>query len=776
VTSRTLFDGDEVDRGISEVLGTALLIGLVIFASFIVVVMGASPIGQAEEQNRQQSAQTLLQEVDSRLATLSSSSNAPSVELRFVDSLPRDFDTERFGYLNLTVNRNATCSFQQSLNRIRYDASDNREVAYEAGGVFRATQDSSTTLTSPDVNYRDGALDITLVNISGNVDQGVNQAELNVSASEERTRTVSQGVLQGVCKRPDHVTLRVKSRFYDAWARYLESETEGRLGATVTAVDSNMTAVLQLDKEALPRSVDDYRNTVVNLSEAPKAPYMEDVQIPYRPPPLSAPANEPLWIDKNASNNYTVFVEPLTEGGLDVSELKQMNGSVGARRPVDVVLVMDQSGSMGYNDSDDTNRSYEAKQAAQQFIGQLNRSTDRVAVVSYSDDDPANYHLVDGEAYISGDFTAVNQSIPNTPNGGTRADTGLELANTIVDLYSNESRRKIVILLTDGNNDRCNDNTDDDVFDCWEDYGPDHHNNRAAMELVNDSDAGGGDVYTIGFGDDDDIDEAFLQMAARVSGGTYHQATNASALNDAFNDIQNEISNQTFVARTPLTTNLTASSQVYTPQIAGDTDGLGNVNISGRSYLNVNDPQAPSRFSHSFAIQDGEELTFNVTQYGCDEWESTPRKHSNNSSSYQVVRCADLNKSEKTTIYPRLDNDDDAPAGTNAPSFYGEGAPDDPIDGVMIDGDDASALIANDPAWWQTDINESLSAFPDVSINKTTGELSMSSNQALVIFDLPDGKESSNMMILLYQVGLSESAARPEGVINIQISEVSFGD
>ena len=315
---------------------------------------------------------------------------------------------------------------------------------------------------------------------------------------------------------------------------------------------------------------------------------------------------------------------------------------------------------------------------------------------------------------------------------------------------------------------------DDDPFDCY--------NNRLALDKINESAAAGATVYTIGLGADSYLDEAFLKKAANLTGGSYYQAQNSDELDEVFSDIRNEFSNETFVARTPLTTNMSASGQVYAPQIAGDTDGVSNVTIGGQTYLNVNDPDAPSRFSHSFAIQDGGSITFNVTQYSCDEWQATPRTHTNNSTSFQVVRCAEINESDSTTIRPRLDNDNDdaydedpaygASSGVNDDSD-GE-IDEDPIDGLMLDGDDASALIANDPAWWQTDINESLTAFPDVTINKTTGELHMNSNQALVIFDLPDGEETSNMLVLLYQVGLSESNARPEGVINIQISEVSI--
>jgi len=775
VTSRTLIDGDDADRAVSEVVGTALLIGLVVFASFVVVVMGAGPIGQASEQTTKQSAETILQEVDSRLATLSSSSDSPMVELRLGRSLPRNLDTEHFGYLNLTVNRNASCSFQEGLNQIRYVDPEGEQIAYEAGGVFRGTRDSSVVLTSPDVNYRDGALDVTLVNFTGNIDQSVNRVRQNVSESETRTRSVSRALLQGECMRPDNVTLRVKSTFYDAWADHLEGETDGSSGVRVTAHESNQTTVMRLEQDALPRTVDDNLNTIVNLSESPMADYMDAVRVPFHQPDSGTPrADKSLAVSKNAGNNYTVYVEPLSEGSLDISQLKQMNGSVGARAPVDAVLVLDQSGSMNRSDSDDQTRSQEAKAAASNFLADLNESMDRAGVVSYSDREPAYYRPTDRGYYISSrlDASGVNGSIEDIPdypyldgdyNHGTDAETGIELANAVFDLRSNETRDKVMILLTDGVNSGCSDTNDDDVFDC--------ENNRDAIDRINHSVAAGVTVYTIGFGDDNDIDEAFLEKAAHLSGGSYHQAENADELDEVFQNIWNDYSNQTFVARTPMTTNVTTGSKTVAPQIAGDTDDIA---VSG-GFLNVNDPEAPARFSHSFAIQDGEEVTFNVTSFSCEDWEATQFSESNNSWSSQVVRCAEFNESNKTVYRPGINDDDD--------DLINEGGSDD-VDGIYLNGDKALALLDHDDenADWEDDYADILNdneVFEDIGINDTAGtpdygRLRLKSNQALVVFDLPDGEETENMMVLLYQVGLSESQARPEGVINVDISEVTF--
>jgi Mg-chelatase subunit ChlD len=756
-------------------IGTVLLIGFVVFASFVLVVMGSGPIQEADERNTKQSAETLLQEVDSRLATLSSNADTPTVELRLGDSLPGDLDTEQYGYFNLTVNGNGTCSFEEDLHQFRYVGPEGEQIGYEAGGVFRGSTDSSIAITSPDVKYRAGALDVTLINLTGSVDQTTNEARLNASASANRTREIEEALLQGECMRPDNVTLRVQSQFHHAWHDYLATEMD-HPNAKVDSFDSNQTVRVYLPQDALPRSVDDELNTVVNLTEGstatdPGADYMDYVALNNSAPDLP-PAGSPIWdvnLSKDAGNNYTVFVEPLTQGDLDVGRIRNVgNVTNSTRPPLDVMLVIDESGSMDNDpDGDGATKAREAKDAAKQFVGDLNETKDRAGVVSY-DTDP-QYRVTDNGSYLSGFLDDVNESIediPDHPSGGTRGDRGHERANSVLDLRGNETRDKVVILLTDGVNNGCDSVADDDdPYDCSA--------NQHAIDFANNTSAAGGTVYSIGFGADTYLDEAYLETAANLTGGSYHQAENSDELEGVFEDIRKEIANEKVIARTPMTSNVTnvESGQIFTPQIAGDTDGVGNVTTGSHTFLNVNDPQAPSRFSHAFAIQDGDPLYFNVTQYECGTWQSTGRTRTHGGETYKLTSCTDIQETNES-FKPRLDDDGDG--------VYEEGAPVDPRNGVLTDGDNASALLEQTPGWWQDDINLSLSAFPDVEINKTKnppngrwGTVSMKSNQALVVFDLPDGPESTNVLVLLYQVGLAESEARSEGVINVQVANVT---
>ena len=62
------------ERGISEILGTVLLISMVLLGSATVIIFGASAISDATQRTTTEAATDYLETVDSRLATLSASS------------------------------------------------------------------------------------------------------------------------------------------------------------------------------------------------------------------------------------------------------------------------------------------------------------------------------------------------------------------------------------------------------------------------------------------------------------------------------------------------------------------------------------------------------------------------------------------------------------------------------------------------------------------------------------------------------------------------------
>ena len=172
-------------------------------------------------------------------------------------------------------------------------------------------------------------------------------------------------------------------------------------------------------------------------------------------------------VEKAADGNYNLVMEAYVEGNTKI---------VDSSRPLDIVLVLDVSGSMSWDmsDSDKTKRIDALKDAVNAFIDKVaekNTSTDgtavghRISIVKFAasktndvGDDidwrGRNYSQIVKRLTAVDDAgktaltTAVNAL---QPAGATRADYGMELAKDELEKNStDQSRDKVVVMFTDG--------------------------------------------------------------------------------------------------------------------------------------------------------------------------------------------------------------------------------------------------------------------------------------------------------------------------------------
>ncbi len=140
---------------------------------------------------------------------------------------------------------------------------------------------------------------------------------------------------------------------------------------------------------------------------------------------------------------------------VDVTVLLRGDGWALQPDPLDVMLVMDRSGSMDGTDVTDASgkkisRLNAAKMSAKTFIGSMNEDTDRLGMVSYD-------HEVDVtlDAALGSSFASVNAGIDglDADNGATATRAGLKCAidHLIAEPSSNPKAIRAVILMTDGN-------------------------------------------------------------------------------------------------------------------------------------------------------------------------------------------------------------------------------------------------------------------------------------------------------------------------------------
>ncbi len=215
----------------------------------------------------------------------------------------------------------------------------------------------------------------------------------------------------------------------------------------------------------------------------------------------------------------TALARPQTK-----SEQQQAEGE-----GIDIVLCLDVSGSMTAQDFA-PNRMEAAKKVASDFIDR--RPTDRIAIVVFSGESFTQCPLTTDKAVLHSAVAAIRNGLLQD---GTAIGDGL---STSVDrLRSSKSKSKVVILLTDGENNGGL-------------IGPDN-----AKEIAK---AFGIKVYTIGVGTEGyapfpqatplgttvqqqkvTIDEKLLTAIANETGGKYFRAKDNTSLENIYKDIDN---------------------------------------------------------------------------------------------------------------------------------------------------------------------------------------------------------------------------------------------
>jgi PKD repeat protein len=220
----------------------------------------------------------------------------------------------------------------------------------------------------------------------------------------------------------------------------------------------------------------------------------------------------------------------------------------GGRFPVDVMLIIDRSGSM------EGVKMAAAKDAAQDFIDLLDSDLDRVGLVSYSGNGGWYYGTSTLDEHLTNSFNDVKDAIDDmVAYGATCIACGLKLANDEFSLNGRADAVWVEILLTDGIPNRPSGNGRD--FN-----EADAELSRSRADAFRDM---GGTLYTIGLGNPPDISHYFLDELtasghtyqsndpaghpynqdglAFIGGGHYYHAPTPSDLEIMFKEISEEI-------------------------------------------------------------------------------------------------------------------------------------------------------------------------------------------------------------------------------------------
>lgn len=162
-------------------------------------------------------------------------------------------------------------------------------------------------------------------------------------------------------------------------------------------------------------------------------------------------------LSANDDGSYTIRLEAYTTGTV-VTSTKTV--------PVDIVLVLDQSGSMAYDfNGNSTNditarRQYAMKQAVNNFISSVGEkyseeADHRISIVTFG----SNATTLQGWTFVDGSGVNTLQTkignLPDSPSGATNVAAGMTQAENLMGTGysysgSNRERQKVVIVFTDG--------------------------------------------------------------------------------------------------------------------------------------------------------------------------------------------------------------------------------------------------------------------------------------------------------------------------------------
>ncbi|WP_271629720.1 VWA domain-containing protein [Caldicellulosiruptor sp. DIB 104C] len=247
------------------------------------------------------------------------------------------------------------------------------------------------------------------------------------------------------------------------------------------------------------------------------------------------PVNKVVWAKTNHFTTFVLFYIPTWKAIWEVPINKgerEINQQVNY---IDLVFVLDSSGSMSWNDPNGYR-----KIAAKSFVDALIQG-DRAAVVDFDD---FGYLLQP----LTTDFQAVKNAIDRIDSwGGTNIAEGIRIANQQLISCSSEDRIKVIILLTDGEG---------------------YYDNNLTTEAKNN----GITIYTIGLGTS--VDENLLRDIATQTGGMYFPVSSASQLPQVFKRI-------TEIVTEPIDTD--EDGVPDSVEISGARTGLGTIVYSDPS-------------------------------------------------------------------------------------------------------------------------------------------------------------------------------------------------
>ncbi|NHN40075.1 VWA domain-containing protein [Halorubellus sp. JP-L1] len=358
---------------------------------------------------------------------------------------------------------------------------------------------------------------------------------------------------------------------------------------------------------------------------------------------------------------------------------------------------------------DGNDPSFERLDAAQQFVGAMNDTKDRLSVVRFWGVEPNEQAQT--KISQSSDFGAVNGTL-DTDAATWESSSGTPMLKAlnagISDVETDKTRddgknvTETVVLLTDGRP------SDDSAA-----------NLQAIRDAASAAHENGIRIYVVALGDEGDYNKALLEDIANVDGenpdrvGKVYEVDNADDLSETFQRAAND-------------------SQESTRNVIEYKNTTTSVNVGGSDVdfgSNTNDPTDTGYTSIPLdsALDPGDLVHFAVSTRTCADYENLGAV--NDTSDVQETRCAGTNGTANQTTH---DSETQHKIYTN--------------------GDDVPELDAS--AWYveerydETTVEEIVEAYDPSITNGDT--FSLPENDAIVVVEVDDGDSGTPDFMVLY--------------------------
>ncbi len=241
-----------IGRGQAQTIGFVLIMGLSIAGATLIVTLGGPAFDLTRSSLQSGQIGQAMTQFDSRAAVVAlGEASSQSISLGGANDGSYAVD-EDAGWARVTHHNysggNDEVLVNETLGALVYEEGST-EIAYQGGGVWRTRGENATMVSPPEFHYRAATLTFPLVKVRGN-DSAAGRVTAMVRSETSARRifpnqSTSYAATSTKYVNPvaeGNITITVKSRYYQAWAAYFETRSDGE----VTVFHQNNSVRLRL--------------------------------------------------------------------------------------------------------------------------------------------------------------------------------------------------------------------------------------------------------------------------------------------------------------------------------------------------------------------------------------------------------------------------------------------------------------------------------------------------------------------------------------------------